>query len=86
MVRAKFYVSSITQYAYGDTEIKLSPVYSDDENHENKRFWDATPSGEITLNITTRDLSKNDVAVREFVLGQEYYIDFTRAPELVEEQ
>lgn len=80
MVRAKFYVSSITQYSHADTEVKLSPVYSSDDNHENKLFWDATPMGEITMHI------KNEVAVREFVIGKEYYIDFTRAPELVEEQ
>lgn len=82
MVRAKFYVSEITRYGSqgkkqenGGT-VKLRPVYSDDPKHENKAFWNATPSGEITMGI------KSD-ALKDFELGQEYYVDFTIAPELV---
>jgi len=73
MVRAKFLVESITTYAlgYGAT-IKMRPVYSDDPAHENKKFWDATPSGSIEMFIKS-------TAAQDFIVGQEYYVDFTHA-------
>jgi hypothetical protein len=83
MVRAKFYVSQVTYYgqqgkkANNGGEVQLRPVYSNEPNHENKSFWDATPSGLLTMSI------KSD-AIAQFELGQEYYIDFTPASETVE--
>ena len=54
--------------------IVLQPVYANgDPAHENNRFWDATPSGEIRLGVI------NQAAWEAFVLDQEYYIDFTPA-------
>jgi hypothetical protein len=54
--------------------VKLSPVYANgDPNHENSKFWAATPSGSITLGTVNAD------AVRPFDLGKEFYIDFTEA-------
>lgn len=70
-MRAKFYVHSI-KFAKDYTELELWPVYSSDPNHENKAFWDATPSGKITLGI------KRGIA-DHFKPGDEYYIDFTLA-------
>jgi hypothetical protein len=76
-VRAKFTVSckkiwSSTEKGQSG-EVVLAPVYSTDPNHENKAFWDATPNGAITLGIN------NPPAFAAFELGQEYYVDFTRA-------
>lgn len=51
----------------------MSPVYSSEEGSENKRFWDASPSGEIRLGTV------NQAAWEAFELGKEYYIDFTSA-------
>jgi hypothetical protein len=52
----------------------LSPVYANgDPNHENTRFWNASPSGEIKLGTV------NPEAWGQFELGKEYYIDFTPA-------
>ena len=51
----------------------MQPVYSTDPQHENKAFWEATPSGSIELNIN------NPEAVKEYELGKEYYVDFTLA-------
>lgn len=66
MVRAKFIcVKNIN----GD--VGLQPVFTDSE--ENKKFWNATPAGEIKMFIT------NENALNEFEVGQEYYIDFTKA-------
>jgi hypothetical protein len=72
-VRAKFRVHHISKNDYG-TEVFFSPVYSTDPNHENKKVWDATPSGELHMTI------KNEPAAQYFQSGQEYYLDFTLAP------
>jgi hypothetical protein len=79
MVRAKFFVSTLQPSQGGSKggQVKLSPVYSADPEHENKAFWDATPSGEVTMYIN------NPVAFKFFMdhgLGSEFYVDFTPAP------
>jgi hypothetical protein len=71
MVRAKFKVSSITNYEGGTTGIVLSPVSCGSE--ENKQFWKYTPNGKIELSTI------NTEAVKQFEVGKEYYIDFTPA-------
>lgn len=71
MVRAKFKVSSITEYEGGSSGIKLTPVCNGSD--ENKQFWKYTPSGMIELNST------NTEAVKQFEVGKEYYIDFNPA-------
>jgi len=54
--------------------IVLSPVYAGaDPNHENTKFWQASPSGEIKLGTI------NAQAAAQFELDHEYYIDFTKA-------
>ncbi len=72
-IRAKFKVGMIARYAPGmGAHVKLTPVYSTDPEHENKKFWDATPNGNIELHI------QNPIAVEAFELGAEYYVDFTK--------
>lgn len=53
--------------------LKMSPVYSNDPNSENRRFWNASPSGSLSLGVINQD------AWRHFELGEEYYLDFTSA-------
>lgn len=72
-VRAKFYVKSKTARG-NDREVLLEPVSSPDPNHENSAFWDATPSGSIEMYINNRE------AADQFVVGEEYYVDFSPAP------
>ena len=82
-VRAKFRVNNYTSelrtvdYTTGEVKeirtISLSPVYSSEEGSENKKFWDASPSGEIKLGTV------NPEAWGLFELGEEYYVDFSRA-------
>lgn len=49
----------------------FSPVYGNgDPNHENTKFWQASPSGEIKLGTV------NPEAWKAFQLDHEYYIDF----------
>lgn len=51
--------------------IVLRAIYSDDPNDENRKFWEATPSGQIELQVI------NPEAWQAFELGKEYYVDFT---------
>lgn len=72
-VRAKFKCIEVTKrQSWSDTKLlyaaKFSPVTQGSE--ENKRFYDATPSGHIELATYKEDL---------FQVGAEYYIDFTKA-------
>lgn len=54
--------------------IVLSPIYPNgDPNHENTKFWQASPSGEIKLGTI------NPAAWEAFALDGEYYVDFTPA-------
>ena len=79
MVRAKFWVTSVSRWQPADKPsggtVKLLPVYSTDPNHENKQWWDATPNGEITLGIS----NPAGFAPFEANLGKEMYVDFTPA-------
>jgi hypothetical protein len=72
MVRAKFVVDSVSKTRWGNS-VRLTPVYGDSE--ENKRFFSATPSGLIELNVV------DDGIAKQFEVGKEYYIDFSPATE-----
>lgn len=55
--------------------IEMSPVYANgDPNHENSKFWDASPGGKFELNCV------NMAAVAQLELDREYYLDITPAP------
>jgi hypothetical protein len=88
--RAKFKCDTITRRESGswrkvqgenqwvkheEHTIEMSPVYhNDDPDHENTKFWEASPSGNFTLGCV------NPEAVKMFEPGKEYYIDITPAP------
>jgi hypothetical protein len=74
-VRAKMKVMSITKS--GDAkkpyvQVKLGAVYSNDPQSENRSFANATPSGELSLNIDA-----GRPAATAFELQGEYYVDIT---------
>lgn len=80
MTRAKFTVHRIEHSMSGTgafarelTTIVLFPVSGGEEGSENRRFWDATPAGEIRLSTVSAE------AAAGFALGAAYYIDFTKA-------
>lgn len=56
------------------TTWRFTPVYSMDPDSENKKFWDATPSGSLELGSTS-------LPDGHFVIGKSYYLDITEAPE-----
>ena len=56
--------------------IFLVPVYGNNaQKHENSRFWDCSPSGEIRLGMMNPD------AWGAFEIGKACYFDFTSAGE-----
>jgi hypothetical protein len=76
-VRAKFRVARIERSLWKPgvevQTIVLLPVYSENKDSENAKFYQATPSGEIRLGTV------NAEAAAAFELEREYYVDFTPA-------
>ena len=74
MVRAKVTLISSKQHMYNPEarELEFNCVY-DDGIPENKRFYDATPSGHFTM------LVNNPKVIRQLELGESYYLDLTPA-------
>lgn len=76
-VRAKFKVSAIEPYSNPTTgeviqkQVRLDAVYSSDPASENYSWSKYTPSGSASLTITNPD------AFNQFVVGEEYFLDFT---------
>lgn len=80
-VRAKFKVSKIeiTGNTTDERElgtVHLSPVTGGSE--ENKKFYNYTPCGGMTLGTL------NAEALKQFKVGKEYYVDFTPAEPAVQ--
>lgn len=71
-VRAKFKVDKKSETLYG-FEFVLTPVHGD--SPENKTFFKYTPSGSINIAVVNPEVGD------QFVLGKEYYVDFTLASE-----
>lgn len=76
-VRAKLKLTSVTEASYGRGStpvktLKFSAQY-DNSIPEDQRFQKATPSGSCELQID------NPRAVEQFVLGNDYYVDFSPA-------
>lgn len=59
----------------GSSDVSFTTVYEPDgtQNDENARFTTATPWGDIRLGIN------NPVAMEQFEINKEYYVDFTPA-------
>lgn len=54
--------------------IRMNPVYGNgDPNHENTKFWEASPNGSFELGCI------NLAAAEQFELGKEYYLDIRPA-------
>lgn len=75
-VRAKFYVHSITTHKAWNGPglmgtVHLQPVTSGSD--ENKAFYAATPGGKIELGTV------NEEALKQFNIGDEFYVDFIKA-------
>lgn len=72
-IRAKFEVTSIERFSWGDQVlIKLQPRY-DESIPEDRRFEEATPSGNLDMHVS------NPAAIEVFKLGKTFYLDFVPA-------
>ncbi|MFN0145103.1 MAG: hypothetical protein ACKVT1_01220 [Dehalococcoidia bacterium] len=73
MIRCKFYVASkiLHNRVDGGGTVILQPVIGD--SPENKEFFKWTPSGEIKVGTI------NQAAFDGFVMGAQFYVDFTPA-------
>lgn len=57
--------------------IVMNPVYANgDPNHENTKFWQASPSGEFRINCV------NPGASEQFKVGQEWLFEMTCTKEV----
>jgi hypothetical protein len=72
-VKAKFRCNAVTDYG-GQKQAQMSAVYS--TVGENKDFTDATPYGELKINIQS-----DRPASEYFKPGKYYYLAFEEAPE-----
>jgi hypothetical protein len=70
-VRAKFRVKENKQPIAGQSSITLEPVTGGSE--ENDSFFKYTPGGKILLEVV------NPAAAEQFVVGADFYVDFTPA-------
>lgn len=71
-VRAKFKcVSKDEPYVQGDFQVRLEPVVGG--SAENDSFFKYTPSGNIQIGTV------NPAAAEQFVVGKEYFVDFSVA-------
>lgn len=69
-IRAKFFVQTVSWGVHGGGVVLNAVCRGED----NKKWAAATPYGKIEMTIL------NELALKEFVPGEEYYIDFTPAP------
>jgi hypothetical protein len=72
-VRAKLHLKSETTYEWGGKKLTFETRY-DTTIPEDQRFQKATPSGSIEMQID------NPIALEQFKLGGDYYVDFTPVP------
>lgn len=70
-VRAKFKVRTNAVQPGNGHSIVLDAVYDPDPSSENGQFFRWTPSGIITMGVVNED------AAKQFVEGDEVYVDFT---------
>lgn len=75
VVRAKFVVTEVTEYAgnAGKT-VKLQPRYSK-QIPEDKAFASATPTGDMSMYVS------NPAALEHLKAGAVFYLDFVPAPD-----
>lgn len=74
-VRGKFKLTEVTHVEYNADARKLRfGAVCNDNTEENAKFHKYTPSGEISMTVD------NPAAADQFVLGKEYYVDFSPVP------
>lgn len=73
VVRCKFQLAEIHEYAYGGKDLIFRPQY-DTSIPEDVRFQKASPSGEFKIRCD------NPAALAQFEIGKYYYFDAIPVP------
>lgn len=69
-IRGLMRVESVTEYGYSKAKtVKFRAMY-DTSTEEGRRFAEATPLGNIELFVS------NPVALEQFKIGKDFYVDF----------
>ncbi len=64
----------IKEHYRSSIEVRLGAVYNPEPGSENHDFWKATPNLSLGMYID------NHAGADLFVVGKEYYLDFSEAP------
>jgi len=72
MIRAKFICDWNDPVTMEENEVRFHAVCNGSE--ENKKFFKYTPAGQIEMTIAVEVAEK-------FIVGKEYYLDFTEVEE-----
>lgn len=73
-MRAKLQIESVTLNGHSE-QLKFRAVYGGGSNAEDNTFSEATPSAELTMSVTNKELHG------KFKPGQKFYVDFTEVEE-----
>ncbi len=73
MMRAKMVCEAVVPQQHGGFQVTFRCQY-DQSIPEDQRFTKATPWGMINMQID------NPEAVKQLVIGQAYYVDFSQVP------
>lgn len=74
-MRAKFYVSAVKKMAY-NSQAEITLTATTRKTGDNAQFFSATPTGSLTMTVTTTE-ARDWFDAR---LGKDLYIDFTDSP------
>lgn len=87
-VRAKLHVAAVNVTGYQEenrlgqshAQVILNPVYSQDPNSENHRFWSASPNGKLALSTGWDDKENKPVPLdaEPYTPGRRFYVDTER--------
>ena len=85
-VRAKIKVASITKFPAPDhpegmtqAKVTFAAVCRDDPSHENKVFWEHSPTMDFTLHLSARATGALEFFERMMAEKREMYLDFSPA-------
>ena len=78
-MRAMFTVNDVLERKGADGSVmsqivRLNPVYENNPDHPNYKFWKATPTGSMEMTIN------NPAAFDFFVSGRKYLLSFEQTP------
>lgn len=77
MMRAKMRVTDVSPVSEGIEQLNFTAVaassYPEDGSDENNTYAQYTPLAELSMEV------KNPILIGKFAIGDEYYLDFTKA-------